>query len=195
MLSNSRRNALLVMDFQQDIVSMAATGGSAKAVQRAAAAVAAARSHSVLVVFVRVAYRDGYPDASPNNKRVSVLREKGLLKESSSGAQLVAEIGVQPGDPVVVKRRVSALAHTDLATLLSSNDVDTLVLAGLVTSGVVLSTVRQAADADYRLVVLEDACADADPEVHRTLMTKVFPMQASVVTVDAFASELAAVRR
>ena len=54
---------------------------------------------------------------------------------------------------------------------------------GIATSGVVLSTLRQAADLDYRLTVLRDACADADAEVHRVLTEKVFPRQADVVDV------------
>jgi nicotinamidase-related amidase len=57
------------------------------------------------------------------------------------------------------------------------------VLTGIATSGVVLSTLRQAADLDYRLIVLADACLDADPEVHRVLTEKVFPRQAEVRTV------------
>lgn len=58
------------------------------------------------------------------------------------------------------------------------------MLAGIATSGVVLSTVRHAADADYRIVVVEDCCADRDPEVHRVLMEKVFARQTTVVKVD-----------
>jgi nicotinamidase-related amidase len=50
------------------------------------------------------------------------------------------------------------------------------------TSGVVLSTVRDAADRDYHLTVLEDLCLDPDDEVHRVLMRKVFPTQAEVMT-------------
>jgi len=57
------------------------------------------------------------------------------------------------------------------------------VLGGISTSGVVLSTVRQAADLDYRLTVLADACGDWDMEVHRVLTEKVFPRQAVVNTV------------
>ncbi len=62
-----------------------------------------------------------------------------------------------------------------------ASGIDTLVLTGLATSGVVLSTVRHAADADYRLFVVEDCCADRDDEVHRILMEKVFPRQATVI--------------
>jgi nicotinamidase-related amidase len=68
--------------------------------------------------------------------------------------------------------------------LLRAADADTLILAGIATSGVVLSTLRQASDLDYRLTVLADACADADPEVHRVLTEKVFPRQALVTTTE-----------
>jgi nicotinamidase-related amidase len=47
---------------------------------------------------------------------------------------------------------------------------------------VILSTVRLAADLDYQLIVVEDGCADRDPEVHKLLMEKVFPRQATVVS-------------
>ena len=60
-------------------------------------------------------------------------------------------------------------------------DVDHLVVAGILTSGVVLSTVREAADLDYRITVLADLCLDVDEEVHRVLTEKVFPMQATVI--------------
>ena len=58
-----------------------------------------------------------------------------------------------------------------------------LTLTGIATSGVVLSTLREAADKDYELSVLSDACADMDAEVHQMLLTKVFPRQAAVKAV------------
>jgi len=76
---------------------------------------------------------------------------------------------------VVTKRRVSAFTGSDLEVVLRADGMDRLVLAGIATSGVVLSTLRQAADLDYRLTVLADGCLDADPEVHRVLTEKVFP--------------------
>jgi nicotinamidase-related amidase len=45
----------------------------------------------------------------------------------------------------------------------------------------VLSTTRYAADADYRLFIVEDCCADADPAVHDFLCARIFPRQADVV--------------
>jgi nicotinamidase-related amidase len=83
----------------------------------------------------------------------------------------------------VTKLRVSAFAGSDLAVVLRSGGTAHLVLAGIATSGVVLSTLRQAADLDYRLTVLADGCLDGDPEVHRVLMDKVFPRQAEITTI------------
>ena len=90
----------------------------------------------------------------------------------------------------MTKRRVSAFAGSDLDVLLRAGGIRSLVLAGIATSGVVLSTLRQAADLDFGLTVLADACADADAEVHRVLTEKVFPRQAEVTTVDAWAATL-----
>ena len=91
---------------------------------------------------------------------------------------------------MVVKRRVSAFSGSDLSVVLSAAGADSLALTGISTSGVVLSTVREAADRDFGLVVLADACGDADPEVHRVLTGKVFPRQAEVTTVEEWAAGL-----
>jgi nicotinamidase-related amidase len=85
------------------------------------------------------------------------------------------------GEVVVTKKRVSAFAGSDLELVLRAHEVTDLVLAGIATSGVVLSTVREAADRDYAITVLADLCLDGDDEVHRVLTEKVFPRQADVI--------------
>jgi nicotinamidase-related amidase len=95
-----------------------------------------------------------------------------------------------PGDVVITKHRVSAFAGTDLEMVLRANGIDTLVLTGIATSGVVLSTIRHAADADYRLIVVADCCSDPDPEVHRVLVEKVFARPAMVTTADTVVGAL-----
>ncbi len=57
--------------------------------------------------------------------------------------------------------------------MLRSLQVESLVLTGIATSGVVLSTLRQAADLDHGLTVLREGCADRDDEVHRVVLDKV----------------------
>jgi nicotinamidase-related amidase len=181
--------ALLVMDFQQGIVDRFDDPGVLEAATRA---VAAARAHDLAVIYVRVGFRPGYPEVSPANRSFSTLAATGAdYTEAGPATALHPALTPQPGEVVVVKRRVSAFTGSDLEVLLRAGGITTLVLAGLSTSGVVLSTLREAADRDYRLVVLADACGDGDPEVHRVLTEKVFPRQAEVLTVEAWAAGLA----
>ena len=142
-------------------------------------------------MYVRVAFRPGYPEVSEANRSFGAAAAAGdAYTQDHPATQVHAALTPEPGEPVIVKRRVSAFSGSDLDVLLRGAGADTLVLAGLATSGVVLSTLRQAADLDYRLVVLADACGDRDEEVHRVLTTKVFPRQAVVTTTDEWIEAL-----
>jgi nicotinamidase-related amidase len=190
MSDTSARTALLVMDVQRGVLARFGEAAAAL-VGRIAQAVAAARAADLRVIYVRVAFRPGFPEVSQRNRGfAAIARGGGGFTEADEATQVDPGAGMQPGDVVVVKRRVSAFSGSDLDVLLRAANVDSLVLCGVVTSGVVLSTVRQAADLDYGLVVLEDACADADATVHEVLMRSVFPRQAEVLTVADWAARL-----
>lgn len=183
------RPVLLVMDFQHGIVERL---GSQAVVEAADRAVKAARASGIPVMFVRVAFRPGYPEAADSNLTFGAVKASGgdSYTEAHPATQIHTALSPADGEPVVVKRRVSAFSGSDLDVLLRAARADELVLAGISTSGVVLSTLRQAADLDYRLTVLADACADPDPEVHRILTEKVFPKQALVTTSDEWTAGL-----
>lgn len=171
--------ALLVMDMQRGI---AARYSDPTALERAAEAIAAARANGIPVIYVRVAFRPGHPEVSPRNRTFAALREAGGLADEES-TSIDPAVAPEPGEILVTKRRVGAFSGSDLEVVLRAQAIDELVLCGIATSGVVLSTLRAAADLDYGLTVLRDACADSDDEVHRVLVEKVFPRQAEVVDV------------
>jgi nicotinamidase-related amidase len=179
--------ALLVMDFQVDIVDRFSGSDVVGTTRRA---VEAARRHDVPLVFVRIGFRAGAPEVSARNQGFSSAAGRPDMAEDGPGTQVVAELSPEPGETTVVKRRVSAFTGSDLEVVLRAAEVDHLVLTGIATSGVVLSTLREAADRDFRLTVLADACLDGDPEVHRVLTEKVFPRQAQVRTVDEWVGGL-----
>lgn len=183
-------SALLVMDVQQGIVSRYA-GGHAGYLARLRRAIDAARAAAVRVIYVTVSFREGFPEVSERNKSFAILRQGGGFVSGTDATAVHPEVAPRAGDVLVTKRRVSAFAGSDLDVVLRAGGIDTLVLTGIATSGVVLSTVRQAADLDYRLIVLSDACLDGDEEVHRVLTEKVFPRQADVMTVAEWAGRLA----
>jgi len=181
------QSALMVMDVQNGIVERFASAGDLNPVKTA---LAAAREHDLPVIFVRVAFRPGYPDVSQRNHSFAAVRDRGGMTEGDPSTQVWDGVAPRPQEVVVVKRRVSAFAGSGLEVVLRSQGIDHLILTGIATSGVVLSTLREAADQDYRLTVLADACLDSDPEVHRVLTEKIFPRQAEVLTVSAWAQSL-----
>ena len=181
------RTALLVMDVQDGVVQRL---GDPQMLQRAAAAITAARAAGVRVIYVVVGFRAGYPEVSARNRAFSGLARSRQFVESD--VSIHESVAPELGETVVTKRRVSAFAGSDLDVVLRAGGIESLVLTGIATSGVVLSTLRQAADLDFDLIVLSDACADRDEEVHRVLIEKVFPRQAAVITVAEWAAGLGA---
>jgi len=186
------RTALLIMDYENDILGMMPESVQAPLLEKAAAILKEARHAHVPVIYVVVRFRDGYPEVNPRNKLFSSMKESGRLREGTPGAEIHAKVAPQPGDVIVTKRRVGAFSTTDLETILRAGNINTLVLFGISTSGVVLSTVRWAADMDYKIAVIADACADREAEVHRVLTEKVFPWQATVITTQEFLKAIAA---
>ena len=181
--------ALLVMDVQQGVVDR--FSGDEEYLPRLASAVEAARGTGIRVIYVIVGFRAGYPEVSNRNKSFSAIAGTGRFADGDPGSAIHPAVAPAPSDVIVTKRRVSAFTGSDLEVVLRAGEIDRLVLTGIATSGVVLSTLRQAADLDYRLTVLADGCLDADPEVHRVLTEKVFPRQADVISVADWAASLA----
>ena len=176
--------AILSMDLQVGIVSVYVKDESF--IPRAARTLQAARTAGLAVVHVKVGFRPRVPEANPRNMFLSAIKASLPHQQFFQGASgaIHLDLGVEERDLIVTKSRVSAFAGTDLDLLLRANDVRTLVLFGIATSGVVLSTVLEAADRDYRLIVVKDCCADLDADLHDMLVDKVFPRQATVVSAD-----------
>jgi nicotinamidase-related amidase len=178
--------AILSMDLQVGIVSVYVKDESF--VPRAARTLHAARTAGLAVLHVKVGFRPRVPEANPRNVFLSAIKASPPHQQffqDASGA-IHPDLVVGERDLIVTKSRVSTFSGTDLEVLLRANDVRTLILFGIATSGVVLSTVLEAADRDYRLIVVKDCCADLDADLHDTLVNKVFPRQATVVSADHF---------
>jgi nicotinamidase-related amidase len=179
---NQQSTALLVMDVQG--VTVNRLKDSTSFINSVTRAIQYARKNKMPVIYVIVGFRKGYPEVSPNNKSFSVLKNGIQNFDTEEAAKVHASIAPQPGDVLITKKRVSAFTGSDLEVVLRSLEIKHLVLSGIATSGVVLSTLREAADKDYAITVLSDCCADMDEEVHRVLTTKIFPRQAEVISSE-----------
>jgi nicotinamidase-related amidase len=188
--SNPSGVAVMMMDFQNTIVGMVPEAERPQLLANAQEVIRLARARSLPVNYVVVQFRPGHSEIAASNKMFSGIKAGNLLVEGTAGAAIHDAVKPEAADAVVVKRRVSAFGTTDLGAVLSAQNARTLVLCGISTGGVVLSTLRQAADMDYRIIVVRDACGDPDAETHRVLMDKVFQRQATVTTTAELASVL-----
>jgi nicotinamidase-related amidase len=133
-----------------------------------------ARAAGVLVVFVRIAFRANRADLPPGNALFSAFFEaRDIFHEGMTGTEI--DLPVHDEDVVVLKRRASAFAGTDLELVLRAHAVDAIVVAGVATGAMVAATCYDAADRGYQVTVLRDGCADGDHAVHEFFMDKVFP--------------------
>jgi nicotinamidase-related amidase len=175
-----KRTALLVMDFQRGVVDR--MPGPGPLLTRVQQAVADVRDHGGTIGYVRVAFTEAdWAAIPPVNPVFARVGENRLMHHEDPSTAIHDQLAPQPGDIVVRKTRVGAMSTTDLDRQLRDRGIDTLVLAGISTSGVVLSTVIEAADRDYRLYVLSDGTEDPDAETRDLLLGKVFPRRAQVI--------------
>ncbi len=159
------RTAVLIMDFQQRIISNVATEPVA-VVENAAKALAGARAAGIPVIYV--------------------VHRGGPFAEYAPDVELHDGVAPAEGELVITKVRPGPFSTTALDVTLREMGRDNLVIMGVATSGCVLSSVRWAVDINYSFIVLSDACSDGDPEVHRVLTEKVYPRQGTVMTTDEF---------
>jgi len=178
---DTQNTALLVMDMQVGIIANF-TLNHTELVNANKKAIVYARAKKIPVIFVTVGFRQSPWETRANNKGLAVIKERVANVDMKMFTNVAPELGKKEDELRVMKRGLSAFAGSDLEIVLRSCGIRHLVLTGISTNGVVLSTLREAVDKDYKLTVLADCCADADEEVHRVLITKIFPRHADVMT-------------
>lgn len=181
-----KSTALLLLDIQ--VMHTAMLGDIAETyVSRIVSTISTARKLGLTIAHCRVAFTqeetNNFPSTNATLTRVASVpaRLRSLLPETPE-TQFDPQVAPQDGDIVFRKTRTGPflIGPVDVHKLFIDKGIDTLILAGLSTGGAIASTVVEAADLDYRLVVLEDGCWDADAEMHASLMN-FFLKRASVV--------------
>jgi nicotinamidase-related amidase len=178
-----QNTALLVMDMQNGIVNGLENKDSIiEANQRA---IEKARQQDIPVIFVRVAFSQGLLEIAPNNKMFGPMREKQApMEKDSEATQIHPDLNRQEQEPIVTKHRVSAFTGSNLEVLLRGLEVRHIVLTGVATSGVVLSTSVEAADKDFDITILEDAVGDREQDKHEFLVERILPRYATITSVE-----------
>jgi nicotinamidase-related amidase len=180
--------AVLSMDCQAGIVSIYTGDGKDAFLVRAASVLNHARAAGMTIIHIQVGFRPGLPEINSRNALLGPMKSSEQHQRLFRGPLGATPDAIAPQDDeiVITKHRISAFAGTDLDMILRANDIDTLILYGIATSGVVLSTLIEAADADYRLAVIGDCCADLDSALHDCLIQRFFHTRGLVLSSEDF---------
>jgi ureidoacrylate peracid hydrolase len=175
--------AVLVVDLQNDLCSAGGTWPRrgydlttmAAVVSNTRRLLEAAHGAGVPVIYIQMSKLPELRSMSPVYLRF--LTDKcGLAPEEIGcepgtwGAEIVPEIAPQPGDIVLQKWRSSAFVGTPLDLILRSNGIQTVVVCGVATNACVESTVRDAFNSDYYVVLAEDCVGAYDLRLHQAAL-------------------------
>ncbi|MGE0038131.1 MAG: cysteine hydrolase family protein [Xanthobacteraceae bacterium] len=172
--------ALIVVDVQNDFVSDGGyfhqVGCDVSTIQKSAippllSLIDKAREAGVLVVFIQAIYDDQYLSAPMRERDLRTNREMPKCQSGTWGADFFA-VRPQPGEPVVVKHRYSAVINTRLDALLKERGVKSLLMTGVATDTCVEATARDAYFIDYYVTLVQDCCGALDEEDHRTAVKR-----------------------
>ncbi len=176
---------LLLVDFVVGFTDPEVLGGGniGAAVEASRAALAYAREQKWPVAHTRIVFADDDSDVN-----VFATKSPGMLplKEHSPGSQIVPVLTPVAGELVVRKKVPSAFWGTDLAAWLAFKQVNTLLIAGCVTSGCVRASVVDAMSCGFKPVVLRDCVGDRAMEPHHASLFDLQQKYAEVIDFSEF---------
>ncbi|AOK08078.1 isochorismatase family cysteine hydrolase [Burkholderia latens] len=172
------QTALIVMHYQTDILGLFPSVAPTL-LANTRKLCDAARTGGVQVYFANLHFSPGYPEVSPRNKNGQGIKQLGLFVNDGP----CPELGRLDHEPLIAAHRASVFCRTDLQPRLVAKGIDTLILVGIASTGVVLSSVAHASDADFRLFTVKDCCYDPDQVVHEHLFATAFETRTTVLSL------------
>ncbi|MDD1654499.1 MAG: cysteine hydrolase [Methanomicrobiales archaeon] len=177
------RPALLLIDMQNDFVREGRplrVAGAEAIVPGIRSLLDLFRDRRLPVVHVLRVHR---PDGSDVEiMRQEIFRRTPFAVEGTEGAEVISELAPVRGEFTIRKIRMSAFLGTDLDLLLRSIGVDTVVVAGIQTPNCIRTTVFDAMAHNYRTVLVSDAVAAQDEEIHRCNVRDMERIGVSILT-------------
>ena len=172
------RAAFVAVDLQRafcsDDGSTAANGRDVSHCRNAAARcvemAAAAHRAGMRVIWTRFVLRPDYADGGVLTDHLRPwIREHGALRGGTPDIDLIAEAEAEVSavDFVIDKPRYSSFYATGLDSILRACSIECLLIGGVTTSMCVETTVRDAAQRDYKTFVVRDACGDYWEDRHK----------------------------
>ena len=193
-LEPGRSPALVVVDFVRAYVQpgspLYAGDSAVKAQSACAELLAIARAAGIPILHTNVAYEPGGRDGGVFFRKVPALKcfESGLHPELAAFAP-----GLEPraGETLITKQYASAFFATSLASTLTASGIDTVLMAGVSTSGCIRASAVDACQYGFIPLVVREAVADRAPGPHEANLFDLQAKYAEVVSLEEVRGYLA----
>ena len=182
-----QNTGLLIQDMQNDIVKSGRPVvplGETVLIANCKKLLVQARKLNVPVLYVQVTRRPDGRDIPKAALGSEIPLGAPPIVAGSQGAEIVTELSPLPSEPIITKHTTSPFNTTDIEVYLRRFGINTLILTGYSTTGVVEGSLRDAKDKDYDCIVAKDCCSAATEQEHLTCMDIVFPRMAWVASGD-----------
>lgn len=187
---NTAKTALLIIDMQKHFLDgtndffagVRQQAAEANVIQNTASVLTATRAAKLPVYHITTGHKADRSDVVPTITDMSSTAKLPNLVEGSGAAEIIDELRPVDGESIIFKRRHGAFYQTDLGLLLKNRNVDTLLVAGILTDVCVAITFYQARMRDYHVIVLSDCCASSTAERHDYFIDNMFPRHCRVRT-------------
>jgi maleamate amidohydrolase len=189
------RPAVIVVDFINAYVTEGSPLYAPPVVAAVAATpplLAAARAAGVRVIYTKVLYHQGGGDGGLFVRKVPALR---AMVEGEPLTEIVPSLAPRPEDLIVVKQYASAFFATSLASTLTADRIDTLIIVGCSTSGCVRATALDAMQHGFMPLVVRDCVGDRHAGPHEANLFDIQAKYGEVAGRDAVIAYLDALAR
>ena len=183
-LGFGRRPVVLVVDMVNAYLELDSPlyAGVDDALRATVELVSAARSAGVPLVFTKVLYTDGGRDGGMFFRKARGLS---LFVGETTAGEVASALGRRESEPLLTKQFASAFFQTELTDLLRRHEVDTVLIAGLSTSGCVRASAVDAVQLGFIPIVVREAVGDRDPGPHEANLFDLDAKYADVISLDA----------
>lgn len=184
-----QRPVLLVIDLLNDFLARWEPQARATLLDATNDLVRIQRGAARPVIWVRQEFEPDLSDALPE------MRAKNISTaiRGTPGSQLDARLQVDPQDTVIVKKRYSAFFGTSLDAILQQMEPDVLILAGVNTHACIRTTLIDAYQRDWPVVLAADCIDSYDREHHDSTLKYVKDKMARLMTNEEISAELASI--
>jgi nicotinamidase-related amidase len=196
---NVKKSALLMLHWQNSVANPKGVWGKNlypqivknNSIENARAVLNAARKKGMLVVFVNIGWRPGFPEM-PKNQYYPLMQgakdeNKGLI--GSWDVDVIDELKPKPNEIIVINFGSDGFQGTDLDLILRSHGVDHVYVSGQCTEHVVATTIKRAVNMGYNATLIKNATSGFTDSNYNAMMD-ILPLYCKLITSEEFVNSL-----